>query len=82
MFTASTDKNQEKLGEMEGSFGGALNSSEHPVKDTAKKYASQANDVLRSHKEDIKLKIKDNPRTCIAILASAAFALGFLLGRR
>lgn len=36
MFTKSADKNQEKLGDMEGSFGGAINPSEHPVIETAK----------------------------------------------
>ncbi|HEJ0383087.1 TPA: CsbD family protein [Enterobacter mori] len=82
MFTKSADKNQEKLGDMEGSFGGAINPSEHPVIETAKKYAAQTNDAIRSHSDDIKSKIKSNPRTCIAILTSVAFTLGFLLGRR
>jgi hypothetical protein len=40
MFTKSADKNQEKLGDMEGSFGGAINPSEHPVIETAKKIRS------------------------------------------
>ncbi len=40
MLTKSADKNQEKLGDMEGSFGGAINPSEHPVIETAKKIRS------------------------------------------
>lgn len=82
MFNRKKDTEQVIHGELEENFGEVLDSSEDQLKDTAKKYASRANNAIRNSADNIKNQIESNPLTCVAVAASTAFIIGFLLGRR
>lgn len=82
MFGINKNKSQVIHGELEESYGEALESPEHKFNDTARKYASKANDAMRASTDNIKSQIESNPITCVAVAATTAFIIGFLLGRR
>lgn len=82
MFGIKKDKNHIIHGELEESYGEALESPDHTFNDTARKYASRAGDAVRTSTDNIKSQIESNPITCVAVAATTAFIIGFLIGRR